>query len=312
MPWFVGSAGRNVQNRDRRCGLVAAALVAASTALVLPSAGCSSQAGSLTDQSDAAAARKVPVKLQLVRSGTLKLSYAGKTILLDPMLSPKGAMDPFAGRARNPTVDLPMKPEAVVAGVEFVLITHAHPDHFDPAAVSLLPAGTPILCQPPDAKVLGDQGFKSVTAVVDSTTWGGIEITRTGGKHGSGEVLKYMGEVSGFVLRAAGEPVIYVVGDSIWNDDVQGAIQAHRPDIIVTNSGGAVIPPFAATPILMDAAATVEVARAAPRARVVAVHMEALDHCTVTRAALRRAADQAGIGADRLIIPNDGEILSLD
>ncbi len=53
----------------------------------------------------------------------------------------------------------------------------------------------------------------------------------------------------------------------------------------------------------MDAAETVAVCQSAPWATVVAVHMEALDHATVSRADLRAAAEAAGIAPTRLLIP---------
>lgn len=40
-------------------------------------------------------------KLQLVRNATLVIDYAGKKILIDPMLSPKGAIDSWAGIAKT-------------------------------------------------------------------------------------------------------------------------------------------------------------------------------------------------------------------
>jgi len=45
---------------------------------------------------------------------------------------------------------------------------------------------------------------------------------------------------------------------------------------------------------------------------VIATHMEALDHATISRAELRAAAVAAGIPATRLLIPADGEVLSFD
>jgi hypothetical protein len=57
-----------------------------------------------------------------------------------------------------------------------------------------------------------------------------------------GEILAQMGEVSGFVLQAENEPTLYIVGDSIW--DWVNAITTFKPEIIVTNSGGAIIPGF--------------------------------------------------------------------
>ncbi len=62
----------------------------------------------------------------------------------------------------------------------------------------------------------------------------------------------------------------------------------------------------------MDDSQTVEVARSAPQAKVIAVHMEALDHATVDRATLRRTADAAGIGPERLLVPADGETVRVD
>jgi hypothetical protein len=53
----------------------------------------------------------------------------------------------------------------------------------------------------------------------------------------SGEILAQMGEVSGFVLQAENEPTLYIVGDSIWVEEVENAITTFKPEIIVTNSG---------------------------------------------------------------------------
>ena len=62
--------------------------------------------------------------------------------------------------------------------------------------------------------------------------------------------------------------------------------------------------------VTMEAADVVAVAEAAPRARVVAVHMEAINHCVETRAALAAAVAEAGV-AERVLIPSDGEVLTI-
>ncbi len=49
-----------------------------------------------------------------------------------------------------------------------------------------------------------------------------------------------------------------------------------------------------------------------PKEVVVAVHLESLDHCTVSRKDFRQMADEAGIPTDRLVIPTDGEILAFE
>jgi hypothetical protein len=123
-------------------------------------------------------------------------------------------------------------------------------------------------------------------------------------RHGSA-VLEEMGRTSGFILQADGEPTVYWVGDSIWCEEVAGSIRRFAPRVIITHSSGAVW--GAGELIVMDAAQTLEVCRAAPRSTVIAVHMEALDHGTVSRRELRARAEEAGISPDRLAIPADGE-----
>ena len=59
----------------------------------------------------------------------------------------------------------------------------------------------------------------------------------------------------------------------------------------------------------MEAGDVIAVAEAAPSARVVAVHIEAINHCLETRAALRAAAVAAAGVADRVAVPADGESL---
>jgi len=249
------------------------------------------------------------MKLQLIRNATLKITYANQTILADPMLSVKGAFDPFAGNARNPTVELPIAVEHILAGLGCVMVSHPHPDHFDIVAQESLPKGLPVFCQPGDESMLTTAGFQQVTPIENAHTWQGITLTRTGGQHGMGPVLERMGQVSGFIFQASGEPTIYWVGDTIWCDAVEIAIANFKPDIIITNSGGAKVPGYDSL-ILMDEAQTLTTVKASDTATVVAVHLEALDHCAVTRQSLRQAADEAGIAPTRLIIPSDGEILS--
>ena len=247
-------------------------------------------------------------KIQLIRNATMKLTYAGKTFLADPMLSAKDAMDPFAGIARNPTVELPFQAQEVIQGADGVIISHYHPDHFDKAASDILAKELPIFCQPGDEGRMAEEGFTNVIPIETSYIWEGITITRTGGHHGTGDILAMMGQVSGFVLQADGEPTVYWIGDTIWCEEVANTINMYHPDIIITHSGGAVIPGY--DPILMDEEQTITVANAAPGAVVVAVHMEALDHCTVTRESLRQMADGAGVSSSRLLIPADGEVVS--
>jgi len=62
-------------------------------------------------------------------------------------------------------------------------------------------------------------------------------------------------------------------------------------------------------PIVMDAEQTIAVCKLAPRAKVVATHIDALDHGTISRENLRIYARKNGISSDQLLIPDDGQIL---
>ena len=141
--------------------------------------------------------------------------------------------------------------------------------------------------------------------VVDgSFSLAGIEISRTGGRHGTSEIGARMAPVSGFVLRAPGEPVLYVAGDTIWCPEVEDALREHRPDVIVVNAGAARF--NEGDPITMTAGDVAEVAGHAGGATVVAVHMEAINHCLLGRDELRSDLKDLGV-TEGVMIPADGE-----
>lgn len=249
--------------------------------------------------------------VQLVRNATLVIDYAGKKILVDPMLSPKGAIDSWAGIQKNPTVELTMPVEEIVKDIDLVIVTHTHEDHFDKPASSTLNKSVELIMQPADKEFFKKEGFINATVVEGQKVWNGITINRVEGKHGSGKVLEMMGKTSGFVLQAKNQPTVYIVGDTIWNEDIKKDIETFKPDYIIVNSGGALIKGFSDTPIIMNEMQTMALIAASGKAKVIAVHMDALDHCFTTRAILKKKASELKIGQDKLIIPQDGEKLIL-
>jgi len=244
--------------------------------------------------------------VRLVRHATLQLDLGGRRLLVDPMLDPAQARPAVANTPndrRNPLVDLPEPAEQVVAWAEAVLVTHLHVDHLDPTAVALVGDGLPVFAQPEDVETLVARGLERVTAVEPSAGWNGLDIVRTGGRHGHGDLADQMAPVSGFVLKDE-RLSVYVAGDTVWCDEVADALAEHRPDVVVVNAGGARF--TTGDPITMTAADVRAVRAAAPAATIVAVHLEAINHCLETRDELRAATAGAGI-----LVPGDGETIAL-
>lgn len=250
------------------------------------------------------------MQIELVRHATLAISLGRARILVDPMLGPAGAMPAIPetpNPRRNPRTALPRSIESIVAEADAVLVTHLHRDHFDASAEEALPKRLPLFAQPEDEARLGGMGFREILPVDPSRAWHGIEIVRTGGRHGHGEMAERMAPVSGYVLRAAGEPSLYLAGDTVWCDEVGEAIEAFAPAVVVVNAGAAQF--LTGGPITMTAEDVMAVCVAAPEAKVVAVHMEAINHCLLMREELRRAMVRGG-AAERVSIPEDGETLT--
>ncbi|UOF92010.1 hypothetical protein LSG31_07180 [Fodinisporobacter ferrooxydans] len=95
------------------------------------------------------------------------------------------------------------------------------------------------ILQPQDQGTLKNDCFTNTECVTEENNWGGIKIIRTGGRHGRGEMAQKMGPVSGFVLQAVDEPILYIVGDTIWCPEVQNVLETHQPDVAIVNAGAA-------------------------------------------------------------------------
>lgn len=252
------------------------------------------------------------MKIRFLRHATFVFEVDDRSVLVDPMLGRAGTAPPVPGTPNqkpNPLVDLPLDDEelsVLLDAADAVLVTHTHADHWDERAQELVPKDRLVLCQPEDEAKISGAGFTNVAAVDPGFDWRGIRFLRTGGRHGTGEIGAQMAPVSGFVVRAEGSPSLYVAGDTIWCQEVEDALRAHRPDVVVVNAGAAQF--VEGDPITMTAEDVAEVCRAAPDARVVAVHMDTINHCLLTRRDLTAKLDEEGLG-ERVEIPADGETL---
>lgn len=248
------------------------------------------------------------MKIQLIRSATLRLSFGGRCYLIDPWLAKKGGGRSYAGGRRSPLVELPLPVAEILRGIDAVVVSHLHSDHFDEAAAAALPRGIPILCPAWTAAAIRAMGFETVVPLGSELRDDGVNIRLTAGRHGPPEVLADMGEVAGFLFQAETEPLLYWAGDTILSDEVRETLLVASPDVIVVHACGATWK--GSGPLVMDEAMVAEVLEIAPRSVVIATHLDAVDHATVDRETLRRRFETRPDLKSRLRIPADGETIA--
>ncbi|MFU1720497.1 MBL fold metallo-hydrolase [Bacillus velezensis] len=252
------------------------------------------------------------MNIQQIRNATLVVEYAGKKFLIDPMLAEKGAYPPFPNAPRqdqnNPLVELPTSVDNIIKDVDAVIVTHLHYDHWDEAAKEVLPKDIKLFSQnEEDATEIRNAGFKNVEVLTKDTVFEGIQLIKTKGEHGRGEILKLAGLVCGVVFKHQSEKTLYVAGDTVWYDAVQEEIDTHQPEIIVVNGGDNQF--YEGGSLIMGKEDIYETYKAAPKAKIIVSHMEAVNHWGLSKEELKSFINEKEITSD-VLVPEDGESYS--
>ena len=263
------------------------------------------------------------MKIHHLRNATFVIESRSNHILIDPMLSDKGELPPFAffkhKAFRNPIVPMPKKASRILDKVTLCLITHSqkwgiealtHTDHLDkPGKRFIRKNNIPVICHQRDAGYMRKHGISTEAGL---RYWEPVDLL--GGKvmaaparHGHSWAANFMANGAGFYLELPDEPSIYISGDTVYTDDVVRVLTELKPHIAVVASGGASMD--IGGPILMSLDEIAAFIEKAPH-KVIANHLEALNHCPITRSVLKRELEKHNL-LSKTIIPDDGETISI-
>jgi L-ascorbate metabolism protein UlaG (beta-lactamase superfamily) len=155
----------------------------------------------------------VEVRLVFVGHATVLIEFPSVRVLTDPFLRLR--LGPL--RRHGPAPDL----EAIGA-VDVVLISHAHPDHFDPASLRRL-AGTPIVVVPAGlGRAAKESGHRvRVLRAGEQLDIAGARLRAIPARHWQSP-LDPTAEPLGYVVDAGAR--VYFAGDTAAMDGIAGTI----------------------------------------------------------------------------------------
>ncbi|WP_336083481.1 MBL fold metallo-hydrolase [Nocardia sp. SSK8] len=237
---------------------------------------------------------------------TLRFRYAGLTWLTDPTFDEPGE---YPGPVTLRKLSGPAVPLEDLGTVDVVLLSHdQHADNLDTAGRELLPRIETVLSTPDAAERI--EGVRGM-APWETVTLGAAAVTAVPALHGPPGCEPVSGAVTGFVLRAAGEPTVYVSGDNASVAVVARIVERVGPiDAAVLNIGAANVGRFGDSDVTLNARTAVAAAALLGDAMIVAVHAEGWAHFSESLDYLERAFAYAD-RAHQLYIPVRGELFSV-
>ncbi|UGT60599.1 MBL fold metallo-hydrolase [Nocardia asteroides] len=237
---------------------------------------------------------------------TLRFRYAGRSWLTDPTFDEPGD---YPGPVPLHKLHGPAVPRAELGPIDVVLLSHdEHADNLDTAGRELL-GEVPLVLSTPGAgeRIPGVRGL----AAWQTVAVGEVEVTAVPALHGPAGCEPVTGVVTGFVLRAAGEPVVYLSGDNASVEVVARIVERAGPiDVAVLNVGAANVGLFGDADVTLNARSAVRAAELLGAAVVVPVHGEGWAHFSETLEHLRRTFEYAG-RAEQLRIPVPGVVFGI-
>jgi L-ascorbate metabolism protein UlaG (beta-lactamase superfamily) len=156
-----------------------------------------------------------------------RLDFAGHAVLIDPF---------FTG---NPA--FVSDRQAAIKGVTHIVLTHG--DHVGDALQISEATGAPVITNYDLCMWLAGKGLKKFDPMNTggTTDQGGFTVSLVRADHSSGDIADgmpiYLGNPCGVIVKAAGEPTVYHMGDTDIFSDMGLIAEIHAPKVVMVPIG---------------------------------------------------------------------------
>ncbi|MDC7785283.1 metal-dependent hydrolase [Rhodoplanes sp. TEM] len=158
-----------------------------------------------------------------------RLDINGTAVLIDPFFTGNPAF--VSDRA------------AAIRGVSHILLTHGHGDHVGDTLAIAAETGATVTTNYDLGMWLVSKGLKSLNPMNTggTTDLGAFTVTLVRADHSSGDIVDgtpiYLGNPNGVIVKAAGEPTVYHMGDTDVFSDMGLIAELHAPKIAMVPIG---------------------------------------------------------------------------
>lgn len=152
-----------------------------------------------------------------------RLDFGGKAVLIDPF---------FTG---NPA--FVSDKAAAIKGVGHIVLTHGHGDHVGDTLDIAKQTGATVTANYDLCMWLAGKGLEKFNPMNTggTTDLGGFTVTMVRADHSSGDIKDgmpiYLGNPCGVIVKAAGEPAVWHLGDTDIFSDMALIAEIHQPKV---------------------------------------------------------------------------------